>query len=150
MKNVFSLVAVLLFAAVAAAQPPKAPPVTVDDRLTDLEERVKALEAAYLKKAPAVETAKPAAKPVEATAASPFGPDYTWKHLDGVGYSWVHKSVTQTQAVAPTQAVTASEPVYTYPQSAFQPYTFGQRLPTLSATCGPNGCGVTVTPARRR
>lgn len=145
MKRVLALLLSLSLIPAVYAQTPKAPPVSVDDRLSDLESRVKSLEAAYLTKekpkteVPAVKPAPAATAPAAATTDT--SGDYEWKHLSGVGYGWVHKTVTPSVA---TQTYTGT----TQPTNYMQPqmrYPLLQRLPTVSGSCGPNGCYLSVT-----
>jgi len=67
---IFSLSVLLFTGGVASAQSLKAPPVTVDDRLTALEDRVAVLEKLF-QKGNAVTSEKPA-EPVPTVQAAPI------------------------------------------------------------------------------
>lgn len=141
MKYLVAAIFVALSVNFVSAQSSKAPPVTIDDRVTSLEARVKSLEEAYLTKKAATKT-ETAKSETKAANQSPFGPDYEWKYLDNVGYGWVHKSVKVTgTALQPSEAI--SIPAFNaVPQNRYQLWN---RLPTINGTCGPNGCGISVT-----
>ena len=95
----------------------------VEKELADAKARIAAMEKAALEKAATALAAPPAACPCPGAAApattAPAAaagsrPGFSWKFLDGVGYGWVHESVTAatTGATAPAAAPVA------YPTSA--------------------------------
>ena len=176
MRNIMVLLAaLLLYVSCASAQDGKAPPVTVDDRINNLEARVLALEKATN---PVGKGAAPLVtdviEPTTQAADTAVCPDcgdscpkcqttpqtvgipvpyidtsmFEWKSLPGVGMGWVQKGIERNAVTTATVTPTVfSAPVYSQPQAIMQSAPRGVFSPGFfTGSCVSGNC----SPMQRR